>query len=90
MRILHKIFDAEKYLADTLSIEEVEMDDYDAIFIPGGHGTMFDFPGNKKLHSLLREFYESNRYVVSVCHGPAGLVVARRTTCKRKEGKCIH
>lgn len=68
--------EAEKYIADTISIEEVEMGDYDVIFLPGGHGTMFDFPGNKKLQRLLREFYEADRYIVSVCHGPAGLVGA--------------
>lgn len=68
--------DAEKALADTISVEEVEMDDYDVIFLPGGHGTMFDFPGNNKLQLLLREFYEADRYIVSVCHGPAGLVGA--------------
>lgn len=68
--------DAEKYLADTVSVEDVNMDDYDVLFLPGGHGTMFDFPGNKKLQQLLRDFYEADRYVVSVCHGPAGLVGA--------------
>lgn len=68
--------DAEKYLADTVSVEDVNMDDYDVIFLPGGHGTMFDFPENKKLQQLIREFYEADRYVVSVCHGPAGLVGA--------------
>jgi len=68
--------EAEKVLADTISLEEVEMGDYDVIFLPGGHGTMFDFPGNKKLQRLLREFYEADRYIVSVCHGPAGLVGA--------------
>ena len=69
-----EILDAEKYLADTVSIEEVEMGDYDVIFLPGGHGTMFDFPENQKLQSLLREFTDADKYVVSVCHGPAGLV----------------
>ncbi|HLG27329.1 MAG TPA: type 1 glutamine amidotransferase domain-containing protein [Paenisporosarcina sp.] len=71
-----EILDAETYLASTVSIDEVEMADHDVIFLPGGHGTMFDFPDNKKLQSLLREFYEADKYVVSVCHGPAGLVGA--------------
>ncbi|QBP42374.1 type 1 glutamine amidotransferase domain-containing protein [Paenisporosarcina antarctica] len=71
-----EILDAEKYLANTVSIEEVEMGEHEVIFLPGGHGTMFDFPENKKLQSLLREFYEADKYVVSVCHGPAGLVGA--------------
>ena len=71
-----EILNAETYLSNTVSIDEVEMADHDVIFLPGGHGTMFDFPDNQKLQSLLREFYEADKYVVSVCHGPAGLVGA--------------
>ena len=48
-----EILNAETYLANTVSIDEVEMADHDVIFLPGGHGTMFDFPDNKKLQSLL-------------------------------------
>lgn len=37
---------------------------------------MFDFPDNEKLQQLLRSFYESDKTVAAVCHGPAGLVGA--------------
>lgn len=61
-------------LASTLPIDRVEAEGHDAIFLPGGHGTMFDLPGNARLQSLIRQFAESGRIVGAVCHGPAGLV----------------
>ncbi|MBM7650192.1 putative intracellular protease/amidase [Bacillus ectoiniformans] len=70
-----EILDTAKYLENTTKLEELNGSlSYDAIFLPGGHGTMFDLPDNKKLQSLIRDMYESNRIVAAVCHGPAGLV----------------
>ncbi|MFB5676390.1 type 1 glutamine amidotransferase domain-containing protein [Paenibacillus terreus] len=71
-----EILDAEKYLQNTLKLDEVSHEDFDAIFLPGGHGTMYDLPDNQKLQTLLREFYEADKIVAAVCHGPAGLVGA--------------
>jgi len=66
--------DAIAALEATVPVEQVSSEGHDAIFLPGGHGTMFDLPGNARLQSLIREFYESGRVVAAVCHGPAGLV----------------
>ncbi|MFP3339934.1 DJ-1/PfpI family protein, partial [Micrococcus sp. SIMBA_131] len=67
--------DTAKYLENTEKLEKiVGAMTFDAIFMPGGHGTMFDLPENDKLQHLIRDFYESNKIVASVCHGPAGLV----------------
>ncbi len=71
-----EILDTEKYLQNTVKLDEISHQDYDAIFLPGGHGTMFDLPNNKKLQDLLREFFEENKIIAAVCHGPAGLVGA--------------
>lgn len=71
-----EMLDTVKYLEDTLKLDDVSHERFDAIFLPGGHGTMFDLPDNQKLHELLRDFYEENKIVAAVCHGPAGLVGA--------------
>ncbi len=47
---------------------------FDAIFFPGGHGTMFDLPANHEVQRLISAFYEQNKVVAAVCHGPACLV----------------
>ncbi|HTG69254.1 MAG TPA: type 1 glutamine amidotransferase domain-containing protein [Candidatus Udaeobacter sp.] len=75
---LHQeLLDTEKFLANTTRLDEVKAADYDVIFLPGGHGTMFDLPDNEKLQALLREFYEAGKMVAAVCHGPAALVHAK-------------
>ena len=71
-----EILDTKPHLENTTPISDVSAEDFDAIFLPGGHGTMFDFPDNEKLQKLLREFYEADKTVAAVCHGPAGLVGA--------------
>lgn len=70
-----EILDTAKYLENTVKLDEIlDVAQYDAIFLPGGHGTMFDLPDNEKLHQLIRDIYEANKLVAAVCHGPAGLV----------------
>jgi putative intracellular protease/amidase len=65
-------------LASTLAVTEVDPAGFDAIFLPGGHGTMWDFPGNEALARAVGAIYEAGGVVGAVCHGPAGLVGARR------------
>ncbi|UPM52517.1 type 1 glutamine amidotransferase domain-containing protein [Gottfriedia acidiceleris] len=70
-----EILDTAKYLENTLKLDEItDSSNFDAIFLPGGHGTMFDLPENIKLQALIRELYEGGKIVAAVCHGPAGLI----------------
>lgn len=71
-----EILDTTKYLDDTIRLDDVSHESFHAIFLPGGHGTMFDLPNNKKLSELLVDFYEEGKIVAAVCHGPAGLINA--------------
>ncbi|MEU1404022.1 type 1 glutamine amidotransferase domain-containing protein [Streptomyces sp. NPDC005728] len=64
-------------LADTLRPEDVDPAGYDAVFFAGGHGTMWDFPGNEALAALARDVYEAGGVVAALCHGPAALVGVR-------------
>jgi putative intracellular protease/amidase len=60
----------------TVKLSDVDSADFDAIFLPGGHGPMFDLPENQTLQQLLREFQENGKIIAAVCHGPVGLVGA--------------
>ena len=66
--------DAIALLKNTVPITNVQADGFDAVFLPGGHGTMFDLPSNTTLQTLIRQFAEAGKVVAAVCHGPAGLV----------------
>ncbi|WBQ04682.1 type 1 glutamine amidotransferase domain-containing protein [Kribbella sp. CA-293567] len=72
-------FFAEAELEHTRTASELTATDYDAIFYAGGHGAMWDFPGDKALASLAAGIYENGGVVAAVCHGPAALVELRLT-----------
>lgn len=81
---------AEKELEHTKSVEEVKDETFDAVFLPGGHGTMFDFPNNETLQYILREHAEKGKVIAAVCHGPSGLVhVTLRDGTPLVKGKTV-
>lgn len=63
-------------LNESLPIGEVRVADYDAVYLAGGHGTMWDFR-SPLLGRLLADFNESGKIVSAVCHGPVGLMDAK-------------
>jgi len=55
-------------------LSSINTDDYDAVFVPGGLAPMVDMPENTELKKIIAGFYESNRIVGAVCHGPVSLL----------------
>ncbi|MYL18608.1 type 1 glutamine amidotransferase domain-containing protein [Halobacillus litoralis] len=68
--------EAQEQLKDTAKLSKEDVNGFDGIFLPGGHGTMFDFPENETLQYVLQQHAEQNNVIGSVCHGPSGLVNA--------------
>jgi len=65
---------ASKALNSTPAVSDVSASDHDAVFLPGGHGTMWDLPESAVLAALLGKAWAAGQIVAAVCHGPAGLV----------------
>ncbi len=65
-------------LRATMPVADADPDAYAAVFLVGGHGTMWDFPENFDLGRLVARLHGSGRVVGAVCHGVAGLMPARR------------
>ncbi len=63
-------------LDDTPAVGRFEARNFEAIFLPGGHGTMWDLPDNPELGKLLSDAWRQGKVIGAVCHGPAGLVGA--------------
>lgn len=52
------------------------LDDYAAVFVPGGHGAMNGIPDSTEVRDVLDFFLRNDRLVVTLCHGPAALLAA--------------
>ncbi len=61
-------------VAHTLKLNDVEQDDYDAVFYPGGHGPLWDLATDKTSIKLIEEFYNHQKPIAFICHAPAALV----------------
>jgi putative intracellular protease/amidase len=65
---------AQAKIKQSRAMKDVDAKAYQAVYFVGGKGTLFDFPDNADIQSLVREYYESGKIVSAVCHGPAALV----------------
>lgn len=71
-------------------LEHVNAAIYDAVFFVGGHGTMWDFPGNPHIAGLTQGVWEHGGVVAAVCHGPAALLdVTLRDGRKLLDGRAV-
>ena len=69
---------AMKALENTIPIKDVDASKYDGIFLPGGHGTMWDFHQTPQVAATVSAVHEQGGVIGAVCHGPAGLLGTRR------------
>lgn len=68
--------DAAKHLKNTIKLSDADYKKFDAIYIPGGHGPMFDIANNTELKTIIEYMYKYDKIIAAVCHGVAGLILA--------------
>ena len=64
---------ARTALADTLWLDQVVPDDFDAVFYTGGHGAMWDLAEDRISQTVIAAVQAAGRPVALVGHGPAAL-----------------
>ncbi|NJK56151.1 MAG: type 1 glutamine amidotransferase domain-containing protein [Pleurocapsa sp. SU_5_0] len=64
--------------SNTVAINNINPDIYDAVFLPGGHGTMWDLPNSASLANIISQTYAQDKAIAAVCHGVAGLIGATK------------
>lgn len=89
----------ERFLADPVvqgkinamvPLAQIDMAQFDAVFLPGGHGTMWDLPLDASVRHTVEQAFNGDKVVAAVCHGPAGLVSALRPDgCSILHGKRV-
>jgi len=60
------------------AVGQVDGAQYDAVFLAGGWGAAFDFEQSPELGQLLLQAEDASAVIGGVCHGPLGLLAARR------------
>lgn len=61
-------------IKNTIPVSSVNIEDYDAVFYPGGFGLLTDLASNKDFAALSAKHYENGGIIAAVCHGPAALL----------------
>ncbi|MCP1315428.1 MULTISPECIES: type 1 glutamine amidotransferase domain-containing protein [unclassified Halomonas] len=65
--------DAQHALAHTRKLDDVDLDDFDAIFYPGGHGPLWDLAESATSVRLIEDALAAGKPVAAVCHAPGVL-----------------
>ncbi|KRC86166.1 General stress protein 18 [compost metagenome] len=65
--------EAQRLLASTRLLADVQAADYDAVFYPGGHGPLWDLAEDAKSASLIETMLAAGKPVSAVCHAPGVL-----------------
>ncbi|MDN3355505.1 type 1 glutamine amidotransferase domain-containing protein [Actinomadura sp. DC4] len=77
VRTLEAVIEKADELRHPVSIQDVNLDEYDAVFYPGGHGPLEDLASDADSGLLLKRSLASGKPLGLVCHAPAALVATR-------------
>ena len=68
---------AQKALANTVTLANIDPGEYDAVFYSGGLGPVFDLADNQKSIAVIEAMQRAGKPIAAVCHGVAALRRAR-------------
>lgn len=63
----------QKKIKETIALADINFQDYDAVFYPGGHGPLWDLAEDATSAKLIQDFNVANKPIAFVCHAPAAL-----------------
>lgn len=69
--------EANKELANTHKLSDVDASSFDAVFYPGGHGPLWDLAGDSASIAIIEGLLAAGKPVAAVCHAPAVLRLAK-------------
>lgn len=65
--------EAKQKIANTKVLADINADDFDAVFYPGGHGPLWDLTNDANSVALIEKFDRQEKPIAFVCHAPAVL-----------------
>ena len=73
-----EILRSAEELRRPIELADARLEDYDAVYYPGGHGPMEDLWDNPDSGRLLTAALASGKPLAIVCHAPAAMLATRR------------
>jgi|TARA_B110000971_G_C19953386_1_gene474467 putative intracellular protease/amidase len=64
---------AQALIATTKVLADINPDNFDAVFYPGGHGPLWDLANDAISIALIENFNRQEKPIAFVCHAPAAL-----------------
>ncbi len=62
---------AKAALAATRALVEIDPEQFDAVFFPGGHGPLWDLAEDETVRAIVEAMIRDKKPVAAVCHAPA-------------------
>ncbi|WP_024870814.1 type 1 glutamine amidotransferase domain-containing protein [Tolumonas lignilytica] len=62
--------ESQDLLANTHKLSDVQAENYDAVFYPGGHGPLWDLAEDPRSIALIEGMHQAGKVVGAVCHAP--------------------
>lgn len=69
----NKDTEAQHIIRNTKVLADMNPDDFDAVFYPGGHGPLWDLVNDANSIALIEKFNAQEKPIAFVCHAPAVL-----------------
>jgi putative intracellular protease/amidase len=78
-------------LTHSVKVEASMADQFDCVYLAGGHGCCVDFVGGaaKELKALIADVYAQGKVLAADCHGPMGLLEATIMVDRQEGAKGI-
>lgn len=73
--------------ASVKAVSELNADQIDALYLPGGHGCLFDVNRNPQLHEVIGRLYRGGKALSGVCHATSTFAFVRENGRSIVEGK---
>ncbi|MEV4575848.1 type 1 glutamine amidotransferase domain-containing protein [Nonomuraea jabiensis] len=74
---LEAIIRSAEEMRRPIRLSDARLEDYDAVYFPGGHGPMEDLSVDADAGRLLAEALASGKPLAVVCHAPAAMLATR-------------
>lgn len=75
--------------ADVKAIYDMVPENYDAIYLPGGHGCLLDVNVNPTLHEKIYQAYKAGKILSAVCHATSTFAFVKDEALSIVAGKKI-